>query len=81
VEEIEGMERIVDNKFFDFKMKVITFIWVLNCLIIIFVKYSVVPETYCYDGNKIVYCTELKDEKQNRNVDGISKHNSSHDSH
>ena len=47
----------MQNKFFDAKMKVLLYIWIINCLLIIFGKYSVVPESYCFDGKKLTYCT------------------------
>ena len=51
------------NDFFDPKMKVLLYIWIINCLLIIFCKYSVVPERYCFDGKRINYCTGKKNEK------------------
>lgn len=60
-----------DNSFFDLKLKIILWIWIINCIIIIFAKYSVVPDTYCYRDKKFTYCTGKENEKQKRNVDGV----------
>jgi hypothetical protein len=53
----------MDNKFFDAKMKVLVYIWIMNCLVIIFAKYSVMPETYCYIKDKLTYCNGRRHEK------------------
>lgn len=65
------------GSFFDFKIKILLYVWIINCLIIIFAKYSVIPDRYCYVNGKYTHCTGRESEKERRDVDGISEHSTS----
>jgi hypothetical protein len=52
-----------ENSFFDLKLRIVLWIWIVNCIIIIFAKYSVVPDRYCYRDKKFTYCTGRENEK------------------
>lgn len=68
------------DSFFDFKVRALLYLWILNCIVIIFAKYSVVPDTYCYRNKQFTHCTGIEDERQKRNLDRVCKYSAGNDS-